>query len=230
MKSSPHLENSPPNHTDHTGKERPETPVGLELDQDRDADKKQVLFESAPEQFADLALAVVKLIGRAEYANALPGTEPPGHFALAIRDYSHSTAPNRRYPDLLTQRLLKAALLGVPSPYTDAELTGLAKQCTDRELDAIKVERRMRKSAAAPKDAFIGELLPVVDNLERAVTSGAPVGSSQLFQGVEMTLQQLRQLLVRHDIESDEIIGQTFSPNRHDAIAGPRSLCHARLL
>jgi len=103
----------------------------------------------APDQFADLSLAVVKLIGRAEYAVELPGAEPPVHFALAIRDYSHSTAPNRRYADLLTQRLLKAALLGVPSPYTDAELIELARRCSDREVGAIKVERRMRKSAAA---------------------------------------------------------------------------------
>jgi molecular chaperone GrpE len=116
-----------------------------------------------------------------------------------------------------------------PPPGTEDVDSIQSELASQRELnvqlmaDFENFRRRSRQDAdaraAAQKDAFIGELLPVVDNLERAVTSGAPVGSSQLFQGVEMTLQQLRQLLVRHDIESDEIIGQTFSPNRHDAIA-----------
>jgi VacB/RNase II family 3'-5' exoribonuclease len=105
--------------------------------------------QAEPEHFPDLSLSVVKLLGRGEYVLDLPGQPVPGHFGLAVRDYTHSTAPNRRFPDLLTQRLLKAALSGAPTPYSDNELSELARHCTEQENNASKVERRVRKSAAA---------------------------------------------------------------------------------
>ena len=102
-----------------------------------------------PEGFPDVSLSVVKLLGRGEYAMELPGRRPEGHFGLAVRDYAHSTAPNRRFPDLITQRMLKAALTGRAAPYRNAELAELARHCTEQEDNATKVERRVRKSAAA---------------------------------------------------------------------------------
>ncbi|HXX46870.1 MAG TPA: RNB domain-containing ribonuclease, partial [Myxococcota bacterium] len=104
---------------------------------------------AAPDRFVDLSVSVVKLLGRGEYALELPKRAHTGHFALALRDYTHSTAPNRRFPDLITQRLLKAALSGGSPPYSKSELDALAAHCTEQEDNATKVERLVRKSAAA---------------------------------------------------------------------------------
>ncbi len=102
-----------------------------------------------PIRFPDLSLVIVKLMGAGEYALQLAGAAPVGHFGLAVREYSHSTAPNRRFADLITQRMLKAAIVGAPAPYSDAELDALATHCNDQGSDANKVERQVRKSEAA---------------------------------------------------------------------------------
>jgi VacB/RNase II family 3'-5' exoribonuclease len=164
--------------------------------------------QADPEKFPDLSLAVVKLIGRGEYALDLPGGEPPGHFGLAVRDYTHSTAPNRRFPDLITQRLLKAALAAAPLPYTIAELTELAKHCTEKEDDATKVERRVRKSAAALLlSNKIGQVFDAI------VTGAAPKGTwvrvfqppvegklERGFQGLDVG-DHVRVKLIHTDVE-----------------------------
>jgi exoribonuclease-2 len=102
-----------------------------------------------PATFPELSLSVLKLLGSGEYAVELPNQPTEGHFGLAVNEYTHSTAPNRRFPDLITQRLLKAALSEEPAPYTNDELRELGVHCTVQEKNASKVERQVRKAASA---------------------------------------------------------------------------------
>lgn len=102
-----------------------------------------------PLHFPDLSLAIVKSLGPGEYAVQAPGEEGEGHFGLAVQDYTHSTAPNRRYADVITQRLVKAAIANQPAPYPIEDLKQIAERCTHRDDAARKVERKMRKVAAA---------------------------------------------------------------------------------
>ncbi|GAC1553978.1 MAG: RNB domain-containing ribonuclease [Polyangiales bacterium] len=122
----------------------PAEPSSVALSQFLDAQRK-----ASPDTFGDLSLAVVKLMGPGEYALEKAGVEHIGHFGLAVHDYTHSTAPNRRYADLVTQRLVKAALHGQPVAYDDVALAAIAQRCTQKENDARKVERTMRKVLAA---------------------------------------------------------------------------------
>lgn len=125
-----------------------------------------------PDHFPDLSLGIVKLIGPGEYASHVPGGSDAGHFGLATHDYTHSTAPNRRFADLVTQRLLKAVLAGKTQPYTNAELTGIARHCTEREDAARKVERQVRKVAAAVSMAG-----RVGQSFDAIVTGATPKGT-----------------------------------------------------
>jgi exoribonuclease-2 len=124
-----------------------------------------------PVHFPELSLSVVKLLGPGEYVVEPPGTEQVGHFGLAVQDYTHSTAPNRRFADLVTQRLLKATLSGA-APYSEPDLSGIAAHCTEREDAARKVERLMRKVLAASLlSNRIGE------SFDAIITGASPKGT-----------------------------------------------------
>jgi len=161
-----------------------------------------------PDHFADLSLAVIKLIGPGEYVLERAGEPSQGHFGLAVQDYTHSTAPNRRFPDMVTQRLIKAMLASLPNPYSDDELTAIAAHCTEREDASRKVEREMSKRLAAvalqnrigatfdaiitgvtPKGTFVRALQPHVDGLLAQGAQGLDVGD------------KLRVKLIRTDIQ-----------------------------
>jgi exoribonuclease-2 len=148
-----------------------------------------------PDHYADVSLAVVKLMGPGEYVLARSGEDAPGHFALAAHDYTHSTAPNRRFADTVTQRLIKSVLGKLPCPYSDSQLDAIAKRCTLQEDAARKVERVMSKRIAAvalrnrigetfravvtgagPKGVFVRVLGPPVEGMLVQGQQGADVG------------------------------------------------------
>ena len=161
-----------------------------------------------PDHFADLSLAVIKLMGPGEYVLERPGDPEQGHFGLAVEDYTHSTAPNRRFADLVTQRLVKAALANQPAPYTDDALAEVARNCTLKEDASRKVERAMSKRiAAVAMSGRIGEAFDAI------VTGVTPHGTfvrvvkphvegmlAQGQQGVDVG-DKLRVTLVRTDVE-----------------------------
>ena len=162
-----------------------------------------------PLRFPDLSLAVVKLMGAGEYVADCPGeAAPPGHFGLAVGDYTHSTAPNRRYPDIITQRLLKAAMAAQPAPYGKDDLEALAKHCTEEEDAAKKVERQVGKSAAALLlESRIGERFDAI--VTGAAAKGTwvrlldPPVEGRLVQGAEGVDvgSRVRVQLLRTDVE-----------------------------
>ncbi len=163
---------------------------------------------SDPIRFPDLSLSIIKLLGAGEYMVEPPEGRSDGHFGLAVKDYSHSTAPNRRYPDIITQRLLKAAIAGGPLPYGLEELAALARHCTEKEDAAKKVERQVRKSAAALLlEHRIGEQFDAI------VTGAAEKGTwvrllqppvegrlESGFEGADVGLR-VRVELIRTDVE-----------------------------
>jgi VacB/RNase II family 3'-5' exoribonuclease len=175
-----------------------------------------------PLRFPDLSLAVIKLLGNGEYIAELPGEDAPGHFGLAVKDYSHSTAPNRRYPDLLTQRLLKAALAGEPSPYSKVKLDELATHCTEAEDAVQKVERQVEKSAAALLlESRIGEQFDsivtgasVKGTWVRLLTFPVEGKLVQGFEGMDVG-QRLRVQLVSVSVQQGFIDFKKVNGSRH---------------
>ena len=161
-----------------------------------------------PDHFADLSLAVIKLIGPGEYVLERPGDPEQGHFGLAVQDYTHSTAPNRRFADIVTQRIIKALLDGKPNPYSDSELDEIAANCTEKGDAARKVEREMSKRLSAvamshrigetfdavvtgviPKGTFVRVLQPHIEGLLAQGAQGLHVGD------------KIRAKLIRTDVQ-----------------------------
>jgi exoribonuclease-2 len=165
-----------------------------------------------PDHFADLSLSVIKLIGPGEYVLERAGDVAPGHFGLAVQDYTHSTAPNRRFPDVVTQRLIKALLAGQKTPYSDGELTAIAANCTLKEDAAKKVEREMAKRLAAiTLKNRIGEVFDAV--VTGASEKGTFVRALQIHiegmltqgdQGLDVG-DKLRVKLIRTDVQKGYI-------------------------
>jgi len=161
-----------------------------------------------PLRFPDLSLAVIKLLGPGEYVVEAPDETAPGHFGLAVKDYTHSTAPNRRFPDLITQRILQAALGGSLLSYSRDELTELARHCTEKENDANKVERLVTKSAAAMLlssrigDRFDAICTGAADKGTWVRIFRPPIEGRLLYgaEGVDVG-QRLKVQLVRTDVE-----------------------------
>jgi len=180
--------------------------------------------EKAADQvgFPDLSLAVIKLMGAGEYVAELPGDTAPGHFGLAVRDYTHSTAPNRRYADLITQRLLKAAIGGSSSTYRNDELEALAKHCTEEEDAANKVERQVSKSAAALLlEPRIGEQFDAIvtgasDKGTWARLLSMPVEGRVVhdFEGLDVG-NRIRVQLTSVDVDRGYIDFRKVGPSRH---------------
>jgi VacB/RNase II family 3'-5' exoribonuclease len=176
-----------------------------------------------PDHFADLSLAVIKLIGPGEYVLERPGDPAPGHFGLAVQDYTHSTAPNRRFADIVTQRILKNLIAGKPNPYSDDELSAIALNCTEKGDAARKVEREMSKRLAAvamqnkigaefdaivtgvtPNGTFVRVLQPRIDGMLAQGQQGVDVGD------------RLRVKLIRTDVQHG-YIDFARSPQVHPA-------------
>jgi len=162
-----------------------------------------------PDHFAELSLTVIKLIGPGEYVLERPGDPAPGHFGLAVQDYTHSTAPNRRFPDVVTQRLVKAMLAGRPNPYSDNELSAIAANCTEKGDAARKVEREMSKRLAAvamqsrigaafdaivtgasAKGTFVRIFQPHVDGLLAQGQQGLDVGDKLRVKLIRVDVQR----------------------------------------
>jgi VacB/RNase II family 3'-5' exoribonuclease len=175
-----------------------------------------------PVGFPDLSLAVIKLMGAGEYVAELPGDTAPGHFGLAVKDYTHSTAPNRRYTDLITQRLVKAAIGERPVPYSNDELEALAKHCTEEEDAANKVERQVGKSAAAMVlEHRIGEQFDAI--VTGASSKGTwarlltvPVEGRVVhgFEGLDVG-NRIRVQLTHTDVERGFIDFRKVGPSKH---------------